>query len=803
MNKIYFFFLAFIMVPLLSFSATWYVDCTVVESGNGTSPAEAFMTIAEAINCQSLAEYDTILILPGTYNEVIILSNTKPDHITICSYYLITGDETYIESTIIDGEGTNKGILISGPDGCTICGLTITDCYNNLNHQAAGITIGGITYSSSDTVIKNCIITDCSNVYNGGGGIRILKGPYCVIDSCTIENNTNNLSSSYGGGILIGYFGSYNYPTIKNCIIKNNTGGIYIGPGYYNFHDLLTIESSLICNNTDTPDGAGIDLEYCCMEMNKCTIINNSNQYQNHLDGISQCNHDDNYQYISNSIILDRSIFYEDDVIKFCGHLDDDIMEPDPTNGSTGNFETTAAECFVSEDDLYHLCWDSPCIDAGEISGTGPEGGMDIGYVPYPHSTWTFTQNGGILPTVYDWRSFPRLEVSDGENNGEFIEACAMLDKFEYPETPTDVDIWYDCLTSSTRSFYGDWNTSYYQWQYNPFNNFICSTRGFKFKVTDPDDDIPLRVFGEVCQANTSITIDGDEDENWVGYFLEDTQYVGDALDPTTLGYMDKIITKNWTAINNNGNWSWPIKPLPTLSYGDLVIFESDEDFSFTWQEPTRDEIEPYVRPIPTQFSYDEDLVYMPIYMEFEETPLEIAVYVDGVCRGAEVVETDSLFHLRAYVYEEEPGYELEFVQYFGRSETKVVDYEIIEMPNRSSAKLVTGNLSDWAMIKFGNPAEEEVPEQLTALAAYPNPFNPETTISFSTTEGTENTELSIYNVKGQKVKSLVNENLLGGEHSVIWKGFDDNGKQVSGGVYFLRLITGTETQTQKVVLLK
>ncbi len=85
----------------------------------------------------------------------------------------------------------------------------------------------------------------------------------------------------------------------------------------------------------------------------------------------------------------------------------------------------------------------------------------------------------------------------------------------------------------------------------------------------------------------------------------------------------------------------------------------------------------------------------------------------------------------------------------------------------------------------------------------YPNPFNPETTISFSTTESTENTELSIYNLKGQKVKQLVSDQLSAGQHSVTWNGKDENNKSVSSGVYFYQLKSGEFISTKKMIILR
>jgi len=87
-------------------------------------------------------------------------------------------------------------------------------------------------------------------------------------------------------------------------------------------------------------------------------------------------------------------------------------------------------------------------------------------------------------------------------------------------------------------------------------------------------------------------------------------------------------------------------------------------------------------------------------------------------------------------------------------------------------------------------------------LQNYPNPFNPETTIYF-TVEGTENTELIIYNLKGQKIKKLEIRNLKLGINKIIWNGTDDNNKVVSAGLYFYKLRSGEYSKSKKMLLLK
>ncbi len=116
--------------------------------------------------------------------------------------------------------------------------------------------------------------------------------------------------------------------------------------------------------------------------------------------------------------------------------------------------------------------------------------------------------------------------------------------------------------------------------------------------------------------------------------------------------------------------------------------------------------------------------------------------------------------------------------------EDQVQEIEILLTPVAGSA----GELEEISPKLYGN---------------YPNPFNPETTISFFTAESTENTELIVYNLKGQKVKTLLSEHLAGGKHSVTWDGRDDNDIPVASGMYLYKLIYGNQSTMRKMILMK
>jgi hypothetical protein len=107
----------------------------------------------------------------------------------------------------------------------------------------------------------------------------------------------------------------------------------------------------------------------------------------------------------------------------------------------------------------------------------------------------------------------------------------------------------------------------------------------------------------------------------------------------------------------------------------------------------------------------------------------------------------------------------------------------------------VPGQMTVQAHSDIAN--EEEVPRSFS-LGAYPNPFNAQTTISYSLYQPGPVT-LTIYNIMGQKVVTLVDEVQQAGEHKVVWDAGD-----VSSGVYFGRLEAGDKPQQNiKIVLLK
>jgi flagellar hook assembly protein FlgD len=84
----------------------------------------------------------------------------------------------------------------------------------------------------------------------------------------------------------------------------------------------------------------------------------------------------------------------------------------------------------------------------------------------------------------------------------------------------------------------------------------------------------------------------------------------------------------------------------------------------------------------------------------------------------------------------------------------------------------------------------------------YPNPFNPETIIGFSLPSASE-VKLEVFNIAGQKVATLYDGYCASGYHQVVWKGVNEEGKDLASGVYFYSLKTADFQTMKKLIFMK
>ena len=138
----------------------------------------------------------------------------------------------------------------------------------------------------------------------------------------------------------------------------------------------------------------------------------------------------------------------------------------------------------------------------------------------------------------------------------------------------------------------------------------------------------------------------------------------------------------------------------------------------------------------------------------------------------------------------------------------RTIEYDFlsssIEIQHKTSLsydfKLVAGDL-DY-VIQKSKEILENIPEEYALSQNYPNPFNPTTKMNYQLPKRSR-VIISIYNIVGQEVRTLLNEDQDYGVHSITWNGVDQYGKSMATGVYFARLSTGSFSQTKKMLLLK
>ena len=316
--------------------------------------------------------------------------------------------------------------------------------------------------------------------------------------------------------------------------------------------------------------------------------------------------------------------------------------------------------------------------------------------------------------------------------------------------------------------------------------------------------------FELIITSTVDLSIDLISGYNWISFNAvpEDVSLAGIL---GSLGTDANFVASQSDGVSNNyGDYGWygslvTLEPgsgylLEMLAPGELVYPEFDGLARFSLN---KQEVVLSGKLSDWNFNY-ADYRYVGAVTASIESRTDFAgdivgVFVDDKCRGlAERMyfPFDDTYFYSIQVYSNiAEGEEMTF-KYYDKANDEVVEYtETIEFTNNM---VIGDGFNTMPLSRIARPT----PEQYSLSDAYPNPFNPTTTLSFSVpTEGVMS--LNIYDMTGRLVSTLVDGNLKQGYHSITWNGMDSNGHAVSSGMYIYSLKGEGVSITKKMVMMK
>jgi hypothetical protein len=209
-------------------------------------------------------------------------------------------------------------------------------------------------------------------------------------------------------------------------------------------------------------------------------------------------------------------------------------------------------------------------------------------------------------------------------------------------------------------------------------------------------------------------------------------------------------------------------------------------------------------------FILDPKISVDPIYLAFDTTAAGssnlklLTIYNTGnaTLTISNISSTESVFSTNLTSYDIQPG-DSQMVQVaFTPTEPIIYSSNFFVISNDSEMDTLIVPVSGVGIMLARIELDAQLPHILVLYPNYPNPFNPVTTLRYDLPEQTH-VNITIYDMLGRQVKTLINHTQDAGYRSVIWNATNDYGKPVSAGIYLYQIQAGDYISTKKMVLLK
>jgi hypothetical protein len=735
-----------------------YVSPDGDNSNSGLSFDEPLQNIGYALSIISATADNprTIYLDEGVYSPQAI-GESFP--IQTRSWVSIVGMDE--ETTILDAEMTGVVIKSSAVEGINIENLTMT------NGNANGG--GGFQSSDSSVEISNVTITMCAASF--GGGMWLSYSDIVMNNVSVVENEAKHY-----GGIRSGETNLAIYDSDISSNFSNEIGG-----GVYLWGGNLIIESSTVTDNI----GTGIRLAYPNVEMYDVSISNNTNR------GI-YCYHTD--LYLENVSITNYTS-YSGGAGLYC--VSNSTVTFSETNRSSiYQNSATYAQDIYSEVELDVV------LDTFTVM-------VPTSYYAAPLSNLSFDIQHGMQEQID-----ADLYVSpEGDNNNSGLS-------WDYPLQTIDHAMSKILTTSSnprtiylSEGTYGP-QTSDDEFPIYSMDHLRIVGAGMENTNIDGESDwIPAFIFAGTYDAEIShLTIhdSGGIKCDKSSPLISELKLVNNNNYGIYCENNSSPIIQNSVLVNNQGGIrsienSSPVIINSTIAYNNYSARSANPGLS----------IEMNSHPIVVNSIFWHNLTHEIRLLSFPGIGDSVSVTIaySDIKNGENGIHSfygavnwldgniaeDPLFidaPDNLYLHEDSPCIDAG-TSYFEWEGNVIVDLS----PDQYYGSAPDMGALEWEGVFADDPLTLPLVNKLQPN--YPNPFNPETTIKFSIRNDAK-VEISIYNIKGQRVKNLVQQEMEKGEHQIVWNGKNEEGQTVSSGVYFYKLmVDGKAEDMRKCLLLK
>jgi hypothetical protein len=294
-----------------------------------------------------------------------------------------------------------------------------------------------------------------------------------------------------------------------------------------------------------------------------------------------------------------------------------------------------------------------------------------------------------------------------------------------------------------------------------------------------------------------------EDGPNLISYPESGSTNVSEAI-PDDVEYLfEAILTQGGAAMNLGNSWVGSLTSF-TGGKGYWVIVEEDLSFSYNIDSVLgRTVANQYVETLPVGSEFkvlqsSEQAFYFIDKVELLDGAIEngdwLLSYNGSVLTGVRQWQ-DQMIEIPVMGYSE---HDTRTAGYFQEGDTPT--FKLLK-PSGEMISLI-GDIDGWMsngvfVLSGLQEIESSIPEKTALSEAYPNPFNPVTTISFGLDLDAD-VSIQVYNLQGRMVETLANQYMQAGYHSVTW-----NADQHSSGVYFVKMMADDYVSTQKLLLIK